>query len=57
MKHNIGKSHYLQLISYAAARDRDGWYYGNKSQFEKRHQQILRFLNEAINKCSRNDAA
>jgi hypothetical protein len=54
MRNNIGKSHYEQLMSYAGARDREGWYYGNKSQFEKRHLQILKFLNEAIMKCEKN---
>ena len=30
-----------QLISYAEHRDRDGWYYGPKAYFEKRHESIL----------------
>jgi hypothetical protein len=29
-----------QLLSYVHDREREGWYYGNKEQFEKRHEQI-----------------
>ena len=41
-----------QLLSYCEARDREGWFYGNKEQFEKRHfeieTQIERALDELV---------
>jgi hypothetical protein len=33
-----------QLISYVYDREQVGWYYGNKAQFEKRHENIKREL-------------
>lgn len=36
-----------QLISYVEHRDTgydSGWYYGNKEQFEARHNELLRLL-------------
>ena len=48
MKNNIGRAHYEQLLSYAKERENDGWFYGNRSHFEKRHAQIVAFLEEAI---------
>jgi hypothetical protein len=33
-----------QLISYVYDRESVGWYYGNKEQFEKRHENIKREL-------------
>ena len=50
MRNNIGKTHYEQLLSYAEFMERDGSYYGNKAQYEKRHKQIVLFLTEAIQK-------
>jgi len=41
-------AHINQLMAYAENRDRDGWYYGNREQFEKRHLEILEFLNKII---------
>jgi len=37
-----------QLLSYCEERDRDGWYYGNKEQFEKRHFEIMTQLERAL---------
>ena len=37
-----------QLLSYAMQRDRDGWYYGPRKHFEKRHQAILDALCDAL---------
>ena len=48
MKNNIGHAHYEQLLSYAKERERERWYYGSYSQFEKRHAHIVAFLEEAI---------
>jgi hypothetical protein len=44
----LRKTHLEQLLSYIEARDRDGWYYGNKNQFEKRHQDLLRWISMAV---------
>lgn len=33
-----------QLMSYVLDREQVGWYYGNKEQFEKRHQNIKKEL-------------
>ena len=48
MRNNIGRTHYQQLLAYAEHGQDDGWYYGPKGQFEKRHEQIIKFLKEAI---------
>lgn len=37
-------AHINQLLAYVENRDREGWYYGNREQFEKRHREILEFL-------------
>lgn len=29
-----------QLSAYISDREREGWYYGNQDQFEKRHQKL-----------------
>jgi len=39
----LRKTHLSQLINYIHARDREGWYYGNREQFEQRHQDLLGF--------------
>ena len=50
MRNNIGLQHYYQLLSYVHhAKDR-GEYYGNKRNFDRRHDQIVVFLLEAIEK-------
>lgn len=37
-----------QLMTYVADREETGWYYGNKEQFEKRHQNIRRELQSLL---------
>lgn len=39
------KAHLRQLASYIRERDRDGWYYGPRDQFEKRHKDLLLLAN------------
>ena len=50
----VTKAEAYQLFSYAAHRDicgdGAGWYYGNKAQFQKRHESILEILQRAIDK-------
>ena len=38
-----------QLLSYIENRDREGWYYGNKEQFENRHRVIKQKIEELLN--------
>lgn len=38
----------IQLLSYVEERDRDGWYSGNKTQFQKRHESIKNKLIDAL---------
>ena len=37
----LRKSHLRQLVSYIHDRDREGWYYGPRDQFEQRHKDLL----------------
>ena len=37
----LRKSHLRQLVSYIRNRDRKGWYYGPRDQFERRHVDLL----------------
>lgn len=37
-----------QLLAYCEERDRDGWYYGVREHFEKRHESIVKKLNLMI---------
>ena len=48
MRNNIGLAHYRQMLNYALAEGESGGYYGNRAQYEKRHDQIVAFLQEAI---------
>jgi len=42
-------AHLRQLQSYIYARESDGyWYYGNEKQFEKRHNELKRWINRAV---------
>jgi len=40
----LRKSHFNQLIGYLNEQDREGWYYGNKKQFEQRHTDLLNWI-------------
>lgn len=35
---------FVQLLSYVESRENDGWYYGNREQFENRHNRIKDWL-------------
>ena len=43
-KIELTEAELAQLISYCEQREGEGWYYGNKEQFEKRHREIIRKL-------------
>jgi len=40
--------HFEQLLSYLERREYDSWYYGNRKQFEKRHEEIKEWLCKII---------
>lgn len=40
------KSYINQLANYVRKRDEEGYYCGNRKQFEKRHKEILEWLEE-----------
>jgi hypothetical protein len=41
-------THFAQLMQYLEDRDREGWYYGNRKQFEKRHEELRQWLTNTI---------
>lgn len=41
-------SHLRQLSSYVHSRDEEGWYYGPKEQFEKRHADLVEWVDSAV---------
>jgi len=42
----LRKTHLEQLSEYIHERDREGWYYGDREQFEARHQDLLALADE-----------
>lgn len=46
--HGFTRAHISQLRQYVLDRDREGSYYGNREQYEKRHKEILEMLNWAV---------
>jgi len=38
----LRKAHLRQLACYIRNRDTEGWYYGPRDQFERRHRDLLR---------------
>ena len=44
----LRRSHIEQLLAYVLERERDNWYYGNKKQFEKRHEEIKNLLTHLL---------
>jgi hypothetical protein len=45
---NLRHTHFDQLLAYVDFRDREPWYYGNRQQFEKRHEEIKAWLEEIV---------
>jgi len=44
-------AHWNQLASYIQSAEMDGWYYGNKANFRKRHEEIKKWvIQQAITK-------
>lgn len=46
--HGINPSDLAQLLYYIEYRERDMWYYGNKEQFEKRHEKLKDLIGWAV---------
>ena len=44
----LTRTHLEQMLSYCDARDRDPWYYGNKQYFEKRHKEIMEWIEDCL---------
>jgi len=42
-------THFEQLLAYVEDRDRSSWYYGNKKQFEQRHEDLREWVEAIIN--------
>jgi len=42
-------THLKQLLAYVEDRENSGWYYGNKKQFEQRHEELKRWIEAIIN--------
>jgi hypothetical protein len=40
----LRKAHFDQLLSYINECDREGWYYGNRGYFIKRHAEIKEWV-------------
>jgi hypothetical protein len=46
--HGMRRTHFEQMLAYLEARDRSEWYYGNRMQFEVRHEQLRTWLEVII---------
>lgn len=44
----LRQSHIHQMLSYLQDCERTGWYYGNKKQFIKRHEELKEWLEELL---------
>jgi len=41
-------AHFNQILTYLEDREQDEWYYGNKKQFNKRHEEIRAWAEDCI---------
>jgi len=44
----LRRTHLEQLLAYVNNTEREGWYYGPKKQFLKRHQELKAWLEDAV---------
>lgn len=44
----LRKAHLQQLLSYLEDRECNGWFVGNREQFEKRHSELKAWLKSAV---------
>jgi hypothetical protein len=48
-------THYEQLLTYFEDVESSGWYYGNKEQFIKRHNELKEWVNNMYSKQQNSD--
>jgi hypothetical protein len=46
----IKRTHLEQMLSYINARDREGWYYGQITHFDKRQVEIVAWIADCLEK-------
>lgn len=46
-------AHFNQIMAYLDERERIEWYYGNKKQFNKRHDEIKAWVQDCIDTLER----
>jgi len=51
----LRKAHFNQLRNYVHSRDEEGWYYGNKEQFEKRHEDLKQWIDSVCDLFNQSD--
>jgi hypothetical protein len=51
----LRKTHFNQLREYIHMRDSEGWYYGPREQFEKRHNDLLEWIENVCELVNQND--
>jgi hypothetical protein len=44
----LSLTHFKQLMAYLEDRDLQKWYYGNRKQFETRHEELRQWLTDII---------
>lgn len=48
-------THFSQLMTYLEEREKSGWYYGNKIQFEQRHTDLKKWIGQIIGRSIEED--
>jgi len=48
-------THFMQLMSYIENSESSGMYYGNKKQFDKRHEDIKRWVQGIVHNAIQTD--
>jgi len=51
----LRKAHFEQLWAYLQTCEEIGWYYGNRKQFEKRHDDLVKWVSGIVEKASKHD--
>lgn len=46
--HGLRRTHFQQLKAYLDHCEQEGWYYGSKKQFEKRHKELKQWFEDII---------
>jgi len=51
----LRQTHFTQLLAYLNDRDKEGWYYGYREQFERRHEELRSWLEGVIGQYERKE--